>query len=169
MKQAMIAHIKNPGAEHFDTPDYGVLPLVRYINPAWKVWEPTDTTGASRITEVLRRNGNRVVSTGKRELDFLRDKAKFRYDCIITNPPYPQKDEFIERCIELKAKWALLLPITALEGVRRGRMFQGLKRQFGVLVLDRRIEYTGESVWFNSSWFCYGILPHQLVFTRLGK
>jgi len=169
MKQAMINYIKTKKHDHFDTPDYAVKPLLPYINPNWTVWEPTDTTGKSRITKVLREHGCKVRSTSKTKFNFLTDHPDFGYDFIITNPPYSLKDEFIERCMSHGCAWALLMPLTALEGVRRHEMFKKLEDEFGVLVFDRRVEYTGGSVWFNTSWFCYGILPRQLMFAELRK
>jgi hypothetical protein len=48
-------------------------------------------------------------------------------------------------------------------------MFRVMGKRFGVLVLDRRVEFTRGAVWFNTSWFCYGILPQQLIFAELEK
>jgi hypothetical protein len=169
MKQAMIDHTQKPTFDHFNTPEYAVKPLLTYINPAWTVWEPTDTTGKSKITSVLRKHGTTVISTGKKKFDFLHDEPDFAFDCIVTNPPYSLKDEFIMSCMAHGKPWALLLPLTALEGVCRGAMFRDMGKKLGVLVLDRRVEYTGGSVWFNTSWFCYGLLPRQLIFTELQK
>jgi hypothetical protein len=169
MKQAMIGYVQKEKYDHFDTPDYAVRPLLPYVPKRWKIWEPTDTTGKSRITALLRENGNEVIATHAKKLNFLADTPKFEFDCIVTNPPYSLKDEFIRRCIEFGKRWALLLPITALEGVNRRKMFQELGSSFGVLVLDRRVEYTGGSVWFNTSWFCYGLLPRPLLFAELRK
>jgi hypothetical protein len=169
MKQAMIDTMKNEKHDHFDTPAYAVKPLLPYINPKWTVWEPTDTTGKSQITKMLCKYGCKVVSTGKKRFDFLYDKPDFDYDCIVTNPPYSLKDEFIDAAMELCDRWALLLPLTALEGVRRRKLFEECGTDLGVLVLDRRVEYTGGSVWFNTSWFCCGILPRQLMFAELQK
>lgn len=169
MKQAMIEYGRRPKIDHFDTPAYAMRPLLRYIPSGWTVWEPTDTFGRSAIVTALRGNGNKVAATGKTKLDFLRDEPDFPFDCITTNPPYSIKEEFIARCVALGKPWALLLPLTALEGIARGAMFRRLGKKFGVLVLDRRVEFTGKSVWFNTSWFCYGILPRQLVFAELAK
>jgi hypothetical protein len=170
MKQAMIDYVKKPKTDHFNTPDYAVEPLLKYINPAWTVWEPTDTYGKSKITAVLRKHGNKVISTNKKKIDFRHEKPDFEFDCIVTNPPYSWKDEFIMSCMAHDKPWALLLPLSALEGVGRGTMFRWMGKKLGILVLDRRVEYTGESkVWFNTSWFCYGLLPRQLIFTRLQK
>jgi hypothetical protein len=169
MKQAMINYAQKPKADHFNTPEYAAEPVARYVPRSTVIWEPTDTEGKSGITRLFRERGNVVMSTGKNKFDFLKDEPDFYFDCVITNPPYSLKDEFIRRCVELETSWALLLPITALEGVGRGKLFNGIASDFGVLVLDRRVEFTGGSVWFNTSWFCYGILPGQLVFTELRK
>jgi hypothetical protein len=169
VKQAMINSAKGPAFDHFDTPEYAVRPLLPYIPKNLRVWEPTDTFGKSGITAALKKNGVDVASTGKERIDFLRGEPDFPFDCVVTNPPYSIKDAFIDRCVYFKKPFALLLPITALEGIDRGRMFRAMGSEFGVLVLDRRVEFTGKSVWFNTSWFCYGLLPERLMFAELKK
>ena len=37
------------------------------------------------------------------------------------------------------------------------------------LVFDKRVEFAKGGVWFNTSWFCSGILPRQIIFTELNK
>ena len=167
MKQAMINYTQNKKHDHFDTPAYAVYPLLKFIKPEWAIWEPTDTTGKSEIARVLREHGNKVISTSQGDFDFLTGEPDFYYDCIITNPPYTLKNEFIKKCYESGSRWAMLMPLTALEGVERGKWYreQGLE----LLVLDRRVEFTGGSVWFNTSWFCSGILPRGLMFAALEK
>jgi hypothetical protein len=167
MKQAMINYVKNKKHDHFDTPAYAVYPLLEYIPPEWVIWEPTDTTGNSEITRALRDHGNKVISTSQETLDFLTGVPDFEFDCIITNPPYTLKNQFIKKCYERGSKWAMLMPLTALEGVERGQVF----RHFGLelLVLDRRVEFTGGACWFNTSWFCSGILPQNLMFSTFVK
>lgn len=183
IKKAMINTMTHEKHDHFDTPSYAVKPLLQHIDCKWTIWEPTDTTGNSQIVRVLEDHGCSVISTGKdREgdktqrnlyvspkFDFLKDTPDFEYDCIVTNPPYSLKDKFIARCMETKKRWAMLLPITGLEGTRRGKMFREMGDYFGLLVLDRRVEFASGSVWFNSSWFCYGLLPKQLMFAELNK
>ena len=38
-----------------------------------------------------------------------------QFDCIITNPPFSLKQEFLQRCYELGKPFALLLPLTTFE------------------------------------------------------
>jgi hypothetical protein len=167
VKQAMINYVKKKKHDHFDTPAYAVYPLLEYIPSKWVIWEPTDTTGNSEIARELKKHGNKVISTSRESFNFLTNEPDFEFDCIITNPPYTLKNQFIKKCFFHGKRWAMLMPLTALEGVERGRWF----RDHGIelLVLDRRVEFTGGSCWFNTSWFCYRVLPHSLMFAELEK
>lgn len=87
---------------------------------------------------------------------------------IITNPPYSLKDEFIKKCYEYGKPFCLLLPLTSLEGIKRGEMFR--KNGIELVVLDKRIDFNGKGKnWYNTSWFCYKVLPKQLIFEKLIK
>jgi len=167
MKQPMIDYVKKEKFDSFYTPEYAVKPLLKYIKKRWVIWEPTDTNGKSAIAKALEKNGNKVISTSIKKFNFLKDEPDFNFDCIITNPPYTLKDEFIKKCYRHMKKWAMLMPLTALEGVNRGQWY----KEHGVelLVLDRRVEFTGGSCWFNTSWFCHYILPEKLMFESLEK
>lgn len=166
MKQAMIHYIQNYKNDELYTPSYAIKPLLKYIPRHIKIWECTDY-GSSNITKVLRENGWEVVSTHKDTFDFLTDTPDFDYDMIITNPPYSLKDEFIERCYSYGKPFALLLPITSLEGIKRGKMY----RQNGIelVVFDKRINFdnSSKSNWFNTSWFCWKVLNKELNFEEL--
>ena len=166
MKDALINYAKNGANDEIYTPDYAILPLLKYLPKNLTIWEPTDF-GASNITKVLKMLGYKVISTHKTNLDFLEEEPDFDYDMIITNPPYSIKDDFLARCYKLKKPFCLLLPITALEGVRRG----GLFREFGisVIILDRRINFTSnKGNWFNASWFVYNVIENNtIIFEKL--
>lgn len=169
-KQSLINHVKQNGKNDlFYTPEIGIKPLLKYLDKQRfnTIWECTDS-GVSNITKLLKKEGFNVISsdivTG---FDFLKNEPDFDFDCIITNPPFSLKDDFIKKCYEYKKPFALLLPITALEGVKRGSMYKdnGLE----ILVLDRRLCYmkNKKSCWFNSSWFCYQVLPEKLMFESI--
>ena len=160
MKTALIRSKIN---DEIYTPEEAILPLLNYLPKNITIWECTDF-GESNITKVLKNNGYKVISSHKADIDFLTDVPEFDFDMIITNPPYSIKDAFIEKCYSYKKPFALLLPITALEGVKRGELY----RKYGIelLVLDRRINFLSnkKSNWFNTSWFCFNVLPKQLIF-----
>jgi len=167
MKQAMINYIKNVKNDELYTPVEGILPLLKYLPKDFIYWECTDF-GDSNITKVLKNNGYKIITTHiNTGFDFLKDEPNFDFDCIITNPPYSKKDKFLERAYELGKPFCFLLPITALEGVNRGKLY----RKYGieVLVLDRRLNFmkNKKGTWFNTSWFCWKILPEKLIFESI--
>ena len=168
MKNALINYIKNVPNDELYTPYYAIELLIKYLPTGITIWEPTDF-GDSNITKCLIDKGFKVISSHKKNFDFLLDHISFDFDFIITNPPYSIKDDFIKRCYDLKKPFALLLPLTSLEGVYRGSLF----RKYGIdlLVLDKRINYMSnkKTCWFNTSWFCFGFLPKQLIFEEVSK
>ena len=171
MKQAMIDYVQNGPNDQYSTPAYAVTPLLKYLDKSHMIWEPTDTTGA--IRRVLKKNLFAVLSTNKDTHDFTGPPIDMRFDCIVTNPPYSIKDSFIESAIwywlNMRKPWAMLMPLTTLEGVRRHNLFKMIEDDFGLMVFDRRIEFSEGSNWFNASWFTCGILPKQIIFEKLIK
>lgn len=170
--QAKINYSKNGPNDEMYTPEYAVKPLLTYL-PEDKntvIWECTDY-GSSNITKVLKEAGYTVKSTHitNSNFDFLKDTPDFEFDMIITNPPYSTKDDFIKKCYEYGKPFALLIPLTSLEGEDRGKMFN--TNGIEVLVYDTRVNYmdNDSTAWYNTSWFCHNILPKTLVFHHLVK
>ena len=177
MKKAMIDYIQKPKFDEIYTPEYAIKPLLKYLPKNIVIWECTDY-GQSNITKILKENGYKVISTHTHtQFDFLKDQPNFEFDVIITNPPYSQKDKFLEKCYEYNKPFALLLPITALEGIKRGNMFR--KNGLELIVLDKRVEFMENMIedydkkksgnWFNTSWFCWKLLNKELNFEELIK
>lgn len=172
MKKALINYIQKPKFDDIYTPDYAIKPLLKYIPKGITVWECCDF-GKSEITRLLKEHGCKVISTDKEE-NFFEYKPSENFDMIITNPPYSLKNEFLKKCYEWNKPFALLLPITALEGIERGQMFR--ENGIEVLVLDKRVNFMEHMVknydkkssnWFNTSWFCWNVLPKNLMFEKL--
>jgi hypothetical protein len=171
----MIDYIQKEKFDDIYTPEYAIKPLLEYIPTNITIWECCDF-GGSKITQVLLKYGCKVISTDKEE-NFFEYKPKEDFDMIITNPPYSLKDDFLRKCYEWNKPFCLLLPITALEGKARGKMFR--KHGIEVLVLDSRVQFMENMIkeynkkksgnWFNTSWFCYNVLPEKLIFKELIK
>lgn len=167
MKQAMIDYIQKEKNDELYTPNEAIKPILKYLDHNKIYWECTDF-GGSNITKVLKENGFKVIHTNKNEIDFLKDKANFEFDVIITNPPYSLKNDFLKRCYEYNKPFILLLPLTALEGKERGKLYR--EKGIEVIVLDKRINFMKEkNVWFNTSWFCHGICNKLLNFEKVGE
>ena len=161
MKEALKNH------KVFDelfTPDYAIEPMLKYIpRDVQSIWCPCDTY-ESRIVQRLQGQEYDVISSHiDNGCDFLSWETKHDYDMIITNPPFSIKDKIIKRCYELGKPFALLLPLTALEGQKRGEMWNN--GGIGVVVLDNRVDYNGKgSCWYNTSWFIHSPLTDGRVF-----
>jgi len=168
MKKAMIEYMKKSKNDELYTPEYAIVPLLPYLERFKNkvFWECTDF-GKSNITKVLRKNGFKVVTShindGRDFFEYQPDK----WDILITNPPYSLKDKFLERAYDLGNPFCFLLPLTTLEGIKRSKLF----RRYGVelLVLDKRVNFmrNRRPCYFNTSWFCWKVLPEKLMFIEL--
>lgn len=139
------------------TPEEAVIPLLRYLDGG-KVWYEATSGKSNSIVECMDRYGHICVGSSG---DFFGDVDC--HDGVITNPPYSKKDKFLEKCYELRLPFALLLPVSSLQGQKRGEMFT----RFGVdlLVLNKRIDFTGKGApHFGVAWFTWGILPERIIF-----
>lgn len=166
MKQTMINYIQREKYDELYTPSEAILPIIKYLDKNKTYWECTDF-GNSNITKILIENGFKVINTNKSEIDFLNDKVDFEFDVIITNPPYSLKDEFIKKCYEYEKPFMLLLPITALEGKSRNKLYK--EKGIELIILNKRINFMKEknNVWFNTSWFCHQVCDKQLNFEEV--
>lgn len=91
------------------------------------------------------------------------------FDCVITNPPYAKKQQFLERAYELGRPFALLLPLTTLETGKRQNLFK--KHGVQIILFPKRINFQtpsggGSGSWFATMWVTWQLnLPEQLNFT----
>jgi len=90
--------------------------------------------------------------------NFLTDPLPADVDMIITNPPYSLKDQFIARCYEHGKPFALLMPLTALEGKKRQPLYK--ENGLQLALLPRRVNFVppsgkGSGAYFPVGWFCH--------------
>lgn len=169
MKKCLIDYVKRGAFDELYTPEYAVYPVLDAIFFANTViWCPFDTEN-SNIVKVLQSKGLKVIhshiSEGK---NFFQYEPDEHYDMIISNPPYSIKDQVLERCYQLRKPFALLLPITALEGTKRGKLFRDMG--LDLIVLDKRVDFNGKGkCWFNTSWFCWGTPIEGIQFATIDK
>ncbi len=147
----------NTNSDECYTPSEAVLPLLKYLNKDKVYYEATSGTSKS-IVNCMRDNGYQCEESTFNFFD-----NPHLWDGIITNPPYSIKDKFIEKCYATGKPFALLLPVSAIQGIKRGAIFN--KHGVELLVLNKRIDFTGGgSPHFGVAWFCHDILPQSLIF-----
>jgi len=154
-------------ANDFQTPPIALKPLMPYLSG--RIWECA--CGEGNLVRELKANGFEVIAsdikTGK---DFLTDLPNVDFSCIVTNPPYSLKDQFLKRCYLLGKPFALLMPLTTLEGKRQ----QWLEK-YGVeiILLDKRLNFetpsgSGTGSWFATAWFTNGLnIGKQISYGKL--
>ena len=154
-------------SDDFQTPTKALDPLIPFLNKNWVIWECAE--GKGNLTKHLQEKGFKTIGTDiLHGIDFLTYTPYSQFDCIITNPPYSKKYEFLKRSYEFEKPFALLMPITALEGQKR----QALYKKYGLqlIVLDKRINFEtpsgkGSGAWFPIAWFTFKLnLPKDVIF-----
>ena len=147
--------LRQGSPDDFQTPPIALNPLMPILRSHRRIWECA--CGNGNLVNGLTDYGFDVVGTDiLNGYDFLTYKPD-KFDCIITNPPFKYKQQFLERCYEIGKPFALLLPLTTLETSKRQRLMQ----KYGVemILFDKRINFeTPNKVeksasWFATAWF----------------
>ena len=150
--------LKLMGKNHSDelyTPNSVIDILLPYLPKDKIIFECAVGTG--KLKDKLETEGYTVTTSD----NFFEEYPD--YDILVTNPPYSIKDKFLEEAYKRGKPFAMLLPITALEGIKR----QSLYKEHGIEILfpKRRTDFNGKgSPWFYTAWFCWKLLPNELNF-----
>lgn len=111
--------------DDFQTPPQALLPLYPFLRKGWRIWEPA--CGKRNLSYALSENFDVWKTDILSGTDFLTCKIDFVFHCIITNPPFSLKQQFLERCYLLGKPFALLLPLTTFETAKRQKAIQGTR------------------------------------------
>ena len=160
--------LRQGSSNDFQTPPEALEPLLPYLKKDWQIWECA--CGKLNLVEELQRLGYDVVySDILNGQDFLNWQSNGKWDCIITNPPFKYKQQFLERCYELRKPFALLLPLTTFETAKRQKLFR--EKGLEVIFMPKRINFeTPNKVensrsWFATAWFTNGLnIGQQITF-----
>ena len=127
----------------------------------------------SEYVKVLQKNGFKVIHSHiDEDKNFFFYEPEEKYDIIISNPPFSQKDNVLKRLYELDKPYAMLLPIPSLQGQAR---FPWMKDGLQYLGFDKRINYytnqdltqVQKGVSFGSCYLCKKFLPKDLILEEL--
>lgn len=135
-----VAHERS-ASDFYPTPPDVTEALMRFLRlpMGTVVWEPA--CGEMDMAEVMRAWGCEVIASDiKTGTDFLSAET-VKCDWIITSPPFSLADRFIERCIESKRPFALLLKSQFWHAKKRLELFRSYTPSF-VLPLTWRPDFT---------------------------
>lgn len=149
------------------TPKYAVIPIVKYLDRDKIIWCPFDTE-ESEFVKVLKSEGFKVVySHIFNGQDFYNYEPE-NWDVIVSNPPFTNKRKIFERCLSFNKPFALLMSNTWLNDSAPKQLFKDKDLQ--LLMFDKRIDYNNnKKITFSSSYFCWNVLPKQIVMEELIK
>ncbi len=179
MAESLLALMGNNAPDDFQTPNWPIDILVHrlnLVNPKKIIWEPACGRG-NIVNRINEHNIDCFGTDLKGHIDFLKDwtvgenSAIRPFDCIVTNPPFSLKAQFLKRCYDLGKPFALLMPLTALGGDKRIKMYR--EKGLQVLVLPKRVDFefpdgtSKGSPWFHCAWFTHGFnLESDLIFAE---
>lgn len=167
--------VANSGNDEFYTPEYAIIPILKYIKKNSTIWCPFDTD-KSNYVKLFKEYGHSVINTHLEiGIDFFNCEVP-QCDYIISNPPYSLKTEVFEKLFIIGKKFAMLVGVVGLfESKKRFSMFRD--NDFEIMYFDKRISYFRSyddqkpslNPPFSSVYLCSGVLPKHIVFEELSK
>lgn len=159
------------GFDACQTPGYAIDPLLPYLSEGWTIWEPA--CGEGNLLDALYEAGHDAIGTDIIQGCNFFEHDPETWDCLITNPPYSIKYQWLERCYQLGRPFALLLPVETLGAQRAQALF--IEHGVQIILFDKRINFKmpnvgweGSSAQFPVAWFTWGLeLETQIVFAKL--
>lgn len=167
----------NPNDE-FYTPEYAILPILKYLNPNSTILCPFDTKD-SNFVKIFKKEGHSVIASHIGEnVDFfnITQNGVKDIDYIISNPPYSLKAEVFQKLFELGKPFGMLVGVVGLfESQKRFNMFK--ENEFEVMYFDKRVSYFKDyndpkpslNPPFSSVYITSKVLPKQIVFENIIK
>jgi hypothetical protein len=151
--------------DEYYTPKILVEPILKFLKPKSIVWCPFDTEN-SEFVILLKEQGHKVIYShiwlGQ---DFFEYEPSGQYDYIISNPPFTLKLKVLERLYKLNKPFAMILGLPILNYQEVGNFF--LDKELQLLIVDKKVSFDGNTASFNNSYFCYKILPKDIMFAHL--
>jgi hypothetical protein len=151
-----------PKLHKFDemfTPPEAINYIAPFLDKKLIYWEAC--YGQGHLASELRKRGLNVV--GYNKMDCLKEQPE-NWDFLITNPPFSRNKDFIQRAIQLKKPFALLIRLEHLGGVKAMELLKDF--DFQIIIPEKRINYitpkmqqgekTGGSP-FHSVWLTSGL------------
>jgi len=149
--------------DEYYTPRILVEPILEYANGT--IWCPFDTKDSEFVIMLLER-GYKVIHShiwdGK---DFFEYEPEEHYDMIISNPPFTRKLDVLKKLYKLDKPFAIILGLPILNYQEIGNFF--LDKELQLLIVDKKVSFDGNTASFNNSYFCYKMLPKDLMFVHL--
>ena len=163
-----ILYSKGKNDECF-TPDYGVVPILKYLPKDKIIWCPFDKEDSEFVKQLQAYNYNVTYSHIDYGQDFYNYEPE-QWDIIVSNPPYTNKRKIFERALSFNKPFALLMSNTWLNDSAPKQLFKD--KQLQLLMFEERINFLNKGdvqnkITFSSSYYCYNLLPKDIIMEKL--
>ncbi|EJN3175699.1 sugar-phosphate nucleotidyltransferase [Listeria monocytogenes] len=168
MNNSLYEKDKCMNSDHVATPRWVVEDIyslinVKVFNSIWLPFNNYDSEFKTKAEELnLKYKATHIFDdVGS---DFFTTEPPKNCDLMISNPPFSQQNDIIERSFELIDQeviksFALLLPLATLETEKRATIFEAYNDKLSILIFKKRIKFIGHTTSFNRGccWICYNI------------
>ena len=156
--------------DEYYTPSILVKPILEFLKPESTIWTPFDTE-SSEFVLILQEAGHKVIYShiwyGQ---DFFNYEPDIDYDYIISNPPFTLKKLILQRLFKLNKPFAMILGLPIINYQEIGDFFYDRQREgqnLQLLIVNKKVSFDGNTASFNNSYFCYQMLPRDIIFADL--
>ncbi len=164
MESKEILYSKGLNDENY-TPKYAIEPLLEFISKDNIIWCPFDKDD-SEFVKVFKENGFKVIYSHIDNGQNFHFYEPDDWGIMISNPPFTKKRQIFERALSFNKPFALLMTNVWLNDSAPKQLFY--KKDLQLLMFDKRIQFTKErKITFSSSFYCYKLLPKQIVIRKL--
>ena len=151
------------------TPYYAVIPILKYIPKDAIVWCPFDTEESQFVKQISKTNHVEYshIDNGQDFFQYEPDD----WDIMLSNPPFTDKRKYFERALSFGKPFALIMTNTWLNDSAPKQLFKDKDLQ--LLMFDKRMKFISpdgrdnDKITFSSSYYCYNILPKQIIMEEL--
>lgn len=128
------------------------------------IWCPFDTKD-SEFVRVLNDNAHAVIyshlSDGK---DFFTYEPE-TWDIAVSNPPFSKKMDIFHRLFNFGKPFAMLCNEMIINYQEVANLFT--KHEIQMLCPDKKVSFNGKTSSFATGYFCWKLLPRDLIFTPM--
>jgi hypothetical protein len=149
-------HNKKPtseSADDYETPNYVWDLILKHVPKNAVIYEPFYLNG--RSGEYIKSKGYNCIHE---DTDFF-DDNNYKYDCIISNPPFSKRKEILEKLKQINKPFSLIVPLQTLTNNYFKSLFQDSVQ---VIVPNHRIGFIKNDVWTKGADFDTIILNYKM-------
>ena len=144
--------------DDYETPEEAFELLLPYIDTSNVIYEPFYCEGKAK--EFLNNIGYKNVIHENE--DFYVNWEHYKFDVIITNPPYSCKVHVFKELYKIGKPFALLVPVSTISKLFLKKIFGNDLHKIQLIIPNKRIHFIKNGIQSNRNWFDTVFLCYKL-------